>query len=129
MRKNLCGFQLSVFADEQNPSHVLESYDFTFQYNEHAKIRNPQLVGVAIPGIDGKPVTITSARAGVEAIIHHLYGMEAFLPDLSSWSSNPKCLMTRSDDAWFLSTPVFKVPPLPQIRRFAYVPTIRISPM
>lgn len=82
LRKDLDGVQFSIFADRENPSHVLESYAFSFQYLERIRSEDCQVFGLALSGPCGKSVTVTSARSGLDRIIRRLIEIDITLPNL-----------------------------------------------
>lgn len=82
MRKDVHSVRFSIFADRQKPSHILESYVFSFQYPENAHDEDGQVIGLALSAPCGKRVTITSARSGLERIIRRLVEIDITLPNL-----------------------------------------------
>lgn len=87
--KKLSSVLFSIYADKNNPSHVLESYMFSFRTIEDIS-GNPQAFGLAFSGPHGQPVTITSARAGLKSIMDALRLVESQLPALPGQSSVQK---------------------------------------
>lgn len=83
--KKLSSVLFSIYADKNNPSHVLESYTFSFQSSKDAG-GNSQALGLAFSGPHGQPVTITSARAGLKSIVDALRLVESQLPALPGQS-------------------------------------------
>lgn len=82
MQKDLSGVQFSIFADVANPSNVLESYTFSFEYSKRISGGEHQLIGLALSGPRGKPVSMTSARSGLEKLVGRLIQIDVTLPDL-----------------------------------------------
>jgi hypothetical protein len=69
----LDGVQFSIYADKANPSHVLESYTFSFQYTGSRKYAKRQLSGMAGWGSAGISINIGAARAGLRNMIDQIY--------------------------------------------------------
>lgn len=84
--KRLSSIIFSIYADKNNPSHVLESYKFFFRTSEDVS-GNSQPLGLAFSGPHGQPVTITSARAGLKSIVDALRLVESQLPALPGQSA------------------------------------------
>lgn len=84
--KKLSSVLFSIYADKNNPSHVLESYTFSFRTSKDAN-GNSQALGLAFSGPHGQPVTITSARAGLKSIVDALRLVESQLPELPGQSA------------------------------------------
>ncbi|MCJ1469663.1 DNA binding protein [Pseudocyphellaria aurata] len=79
--KSLSSILFSIYADKNNPSRVLESYKFFFRTSKEVN-GNSQPMGLAFSGPHGRPVTITSARAGLKSIVDALRLVESQLPAL-----------------------------------------------
>ena len=82
LRKDLLGVQFNILADQANPSHVLESYAFSFQYLECIPGGHRQVAGLALSGSCGKSVTTTNVRSGLDKIIRRLIEIDITLPSL-----------------------------------------------
>lgn len=82
LRKDLHGVQFNIIADKESPSHVLESYAFSFQYLERTRNEDCQVVGLELSGPCGKSGTITSVRSGLDRIIRRLVEIDLTLPSL-----------------------------------------------
>ena len=76
MRHFLASVQLSIILDKNKPSEVVESYKFTFGYEE------ARLSGIAVSAGTRQPVTIKSAKHGLNMIIRYLIELVQTLPDL-----------------------------------------------
>ncbi|EGD93486.1 hypothetical protein TESG_01030 [Trichophyton tonsurans CBS 112818] len=77
--------QLTVFVDKENPSHVLETYTFSFNYteggvNELKKGLEAVSLETNVPTIEVK--TFRTAKQGLEMIIRRLITLSTFLPIL-----------------------------------------------
>lgn len=89
LRKDLLGVQFSILADQANPSHVLESYAFSFQYLECVPGGHRQIAGLALSGSCGKSVVITNVRSGLNKIIRRLIEIDVALPNLPGKLKSP----------------------------------------
>ena len=76
MRHFLASVQLNIILDKKQPSEVVESYTFTFNYEE------THLKGLAISSGTRQPVTIKSAKHGLNMMIRYLIELIQTLPDL-----------------------------------------------
>ncbi|EZF35487.1 hypothetical protein H101_00974 [Trichophyton interdigitale H6] len=77
--------QLTVFVDKENPSHVLETYTFSFNYteggvNELKKGLEAVSLETNVPTTEVK--TFRTAKQGLEMIIRRLITLSTFLPIL-----------------------------------------------
>ncbi|KAF3490534.1 uncharacterized protein GIQ15_00051 [Arthroderma uncinatum] len=76
--------QLTVFVDKENPSHVLESYTFSFNYTRgvHELSRGLETVSLETTGRSTEVKTFRTAKLGLEMIIRRLITLSTFLPIL-----------------------------------------------
>ncbi|EEQ30460.1 conserved hypothetical protein [Microsporum canis CBS 113480] len=83
-RNVLEAIQLTVFVDKQNPSHVLESYTFSFNYTEgvQALKRGLEAVSLETTVHSTEVKTFRTAKQGLEMIIRRLITLSTFLPIL-----------------------------------------------
>ncbi|KAF2754811.1 hypothetical protein EJ05DRAFT_134144 [Pseudovirgaria hyperparasitica] len=79
----LKGMQLNVFENQDDPSKALETYTFTVQYIESAS-EGVIVAGLEIQGPRGQPVTVKSARTGLQQLIRQLVALCGTLPNLPS---------------------------------------------
>ncbi|EFQ97393.1 hypothetical protein MGYG_00433 [Nannizzia gypsea CBS 118893] len=84
-RNVLEAVQLTVFVDKENPSHVLESYTFSFNYTEAGV--NELKKGLEAVSLETKVhttevKTFRTAKQGLEMIIRRLITLSTFLPIL-----------------------------------------------
>jgi hypothetical protein len=82
----LAAVQFSIITGLKDPSQILESYTFNFQYLENDDNADRQLVGLTFHDPRGEPVTIISARYGLLQIVHHLIKLNVNLPALPGMS-------------------------------------------
>ncbi|KAL2040969.1 hypothetical protein N7G274_006427 [Stereocaulon virgatum] len=82
LNNSLDGVQFSIYADKVNPSHVLESYTFSFQYTGSRKDAKRQLSGMAGLGPAGVSSSIGAARAGLRKMIDQIYDYHQILATL-----------------------------------------------
>ena len=75
-RHFLASVQLSIILDKNRPSEVIESYNFTVGYKES------RLSGLVFSSGTQRPVTIKSAKHGLNMIIRYLIELVQTLPDL-----------------------------------------------
>ncbi|KAM5455468.1 hypothetical protein McanCB49686_003726 [Microsporum canis] len=89
-RNVLEAIQLTVFVDKQNPSHVLESYTFSFNYTEgvQALKRGLEAVSLETTVHSTEVKTFRTAKQGLEMIIRRLITLSTFLPILPSKDEN-----------------------------------------
>ena len=72
----------SIYSDQQNPSRVIESYRFDFQYIEIPENPSHQVCGMTLAGPDGVSVSGKSAMSRLEKIHDCLYNWSNNAPDL-----------------------------------------------
>lgn len=82
LRKNLSAVQFSIITGSKDPSNILESYTFNFQYIDNDSNTDRRLIGLTLLDPHGEPVTIISARYGLLQIVHHLIKLNVNLPAL-----------------------------------------------
>jgi hypothetical protein len=80
-----------VFVDKDAPSHVLESYTFSFKYTGAAGDVNNRLASVSLEtvGCTAEMKTMRTVKLGLEMIIRRLITLSAFLPILPSMQLVP----------------------------------------
>lgn len=78
--------QLTILADKNNPSNVLESYTFSFKYSGKPGHVDTRLESLSLDpvGCVADMKTIHSARKGLESIVRNIIELNAFLPILPS---------------------------------------------
>ncbi|KAI5283136.1 DNA binding protein, partial [Ascosphaera aggregata] len=91
-RNFLDAVQITILADKKNPSNVLETYTFTFSYNDSRLSGeaaddevNSRLASINLNAngtVTEIPTSRTSARNGIEMIIRRLITLSTFLPRL-----------------------------------------------
>ncbi|EFE41270.1 meiosis specific protein Hop1, putative [Trichophyton verrucosum HKI 0517] len=77
--------QLTVFVDKENPSHVLETYTFSFNYTEggiNELKRGLEAVSLETNVLTTGIKTFRTAKQGLEMIIRRLITLSTFLPIL-----------------------------------------------
>lgn len=79
-----------MFVDKENPSHVLESYTFSFAYTGGVKDLKNRLSSVSLEttGCTAEMKSFRTAKLGLEMIIRRLITLSTFLPDLPSMEYN-----------------------------------------
>ena len=88
-RSFLSAVQLSIILDKNDVGKVVESYTFNFTYGSVTSIKPPSKKHQAmiIYRSQGNPITITTARGGLEMISRYLIQLTQHLPDLPGKSS------------------------------------------
>lgn len=82
LKKSLTSVRFTIYTDVENPSNILESYTLSFEYTEHTKSGNPQIVAFSFAGPHGEPLTMKGAISGVQKIIKRLIEIDINLPPL-----------------------------------------------
>ncbi|KAI5309368.1 DNA binding protein, partial [Ascosphaera atra] len=84
-RNILEAVQITVLADKNKPSHVLETYTFTFSYSGTPSL-DKRLASISLDanGSQTEIKTLRSARSGIEMIVRRLITLSSFLPRLPS---------------------------------------------
>ncbi|OAL62938.1 hypothetical protein A7C99_5323 [Trichophyton rubrum] len=79
--------QLTVFVDKENPSHVLETYTFSFNYTDggvNELKKGLEAVSLETNVLTTEIKTFRTAKQGLEMIIRRLITLSTFLPILPS---------------------------------------------
>jgi hypothetical protein len=87
LSKNILdALQLTIFVDKNEPTHVLESYTFTFNYTGTRGDASSRLASISLAagGRESEVKTFRTAKQGLESIIRRLITLSAFLPVLPS---------------------------------------------
>ncbi|KAF2493327.1 hypothetical protein BU16DRAFT_583445 [Lophium mytilinum] len=82
-RGHLRAIQLNIFEDADNPSNVVETYTFTFNY-VRSPDRSVAVVGIEMTGPNSESVTIKNAKYAMQMFIRRLMTLCSTLPDLPS---------------------------------------------
>ena len=80
LKRSLEGVQFSIYADRTKPSHLLESYTFSFQYGRG--VHGPKRERAGLSGIDCASFTGVEARSGLKKILDQLHIQSELLPAL-----------------------------------------------
>lgn len=86
LKKRLTSVRFTIYADVENPSDILESYTLSFQYAEHARSEDSEIVALSLAGPHGEPMTMKGAISGVQKIIKRLIEIDINLPALPGQS-------------------------------------------
>ncbi|KAI9741347.1 MAG: DNA binding protein [Cirrosporium novae-zelandiae] len=81
-KRVLSTLQLAIFTDKEDPSKVIESYTFTFQYTGNVHDPNRRLTGIGLQGPKGKPVLLPDVKFEVERVVRLLCVLTQMLPRL-----------------------------------------------
>ncbi|KAL8916605.1 MAG: hypothetical protein Q9208_008418 [Pyrenodesmia sp. 3 TL-2023] len=74
--------QFSVFPDPTNQAKVIESYRFSFQYNESVDHPAAQLTGLTISAASQTSVSVKSIRCGLIELLRLVSSYTEKMPDL-----------------------------------------------
>lgn len=81
-RHTVATVQFSIYSDQENPSNVIESYRFSFEYAQTPGFASHQLAGMALSGSNGTSINVKSAMSRLERVHDCLYNWSNFAPDL-----------------------------------------------
>ena len=82
LRKNLSAVQFNIVTGSKDPSNILESYTFSFQYSENENKTDLQLVGLTLLDPHGEPINRASAKHELFQIVSHLIKLNVYFPAL-----------------------------------------------